>query len=60
MTNRELIIKQMTERDDDVLVNFMCPYIPGEDGAGCVDPEAAKYNTHCKDCLRKWMDEDAR
>ena len=35
MTNKDLIIKQLQEDNDDVLVNFMCPYIPGEEGSEC-------------------------
>lgn len=59
MTNRKKIIDQLTRRDDGVLFNFMCPYIPGEDGALCTDPEQADAHKHCKPCIEGWLDREA-
>ena len=60
MTRKELIIKQLQERQDGVLINFMCPYIPGEEGAHCTDLENAMWHTHCKDCMKEWIDREAK
>lgn len=59
MTNRELIIKQLTERDDDVLFNFMCPYNPGEESAHCTDPYKPGEPSRCIGCMKEWIDREA-
>jgi hypothetical protein len=59
-TNRTKIIRQLIDRDDDVLFCFMCPYVPGEDGALCGEnPEDADSYKHCRPCIKAWLDREA-
>jgi hypothetical protein len=59
MTNRTKIINQLIHRDDSVMFNFMCPYIPGEDGALCTEPDEADSHKHCVPCIKGWQDREA-
>ena len=59
MTNRELMIKQLQKRDDEVLMNLMCPYLPGDPKALCTDPDAADYHKDCMKCQREWLDSES-
>lgn len=59
MTNRKRIIDELSSDNDDALVNFMCPFIPGEQGAKCTDPDNAEWQTHCKACIKGWLDSES-
>lgn len=59
MTNRDLLIKQLKERDDKVICNLMCPMIPGDGEAFCSNTAEADYQTECKPCMRAWLDREA-
>lgn len=62
MTNREVMIKQLQERDDNVIANLMCPMVPGGGQAFCnTDKEAedAIFSRDCKPCMRAWLDRQA-
>ena len=58
MTNRERIIEELKRNDKSVAAYFMCPYIPGEEGAGCKDQETAVFGTDCTPCIQKWLDKE--
>ena len=62
-TNRTKIIRQLIDREDDqILQYFMCPYVPGEDGALChdnVEQDNAEYYKDCKPCIKGWLDREA-
>lgn len=62
MTNREVLIKQLQERDDDVIASLMCPMVPGDGQAFCKsDKEAddADFAKKCRPCMRAWLDRQA-
>ena len=60
MTNREKIIEELKTKDESVAAYFMCPYIPGEKGAGCKDQETAVFGTECAPCIQKWLDKEGK
>lgn len=62
MTNRELIIKMLEEKDDSVFYYFMRPCIPGGQYAHCTaeDANKAQADTHCKPCILEWLEREAQ
>ena len=58
MTNYE---KLMTDREI-LIFNLICPRIPEKPGTGCYEVGEchASYDKHCKPCIGRWLDEEAK
>jgi hypothetical protein len=54
MTNREMIINLLKERNDDVQIFLNCPL------GSNVCPESKEGEPMlCEDCMNRWLDEEA-
>lgn len=60
MTNRERIAEDLKNKNELVTAYLMCPYIPGEKGAGCNDPELATFLSDCMPCINRWLDQEEK
>lgn len=58
VTNREALIEGLKTKDERLAAYLMCPYLPGEKGAECKDPEVAEFNKDCKPCIQRWLDQE--
>lgn len=56
MTNKEMLINGLMNDDLMCLKYYlMCPFIQGEPGAWCNDPDKANYRKDCVPCLIRWL-----
>lgn len=59
MTN----LQKLMGNEDELIHCLMCPYIPGEPGAGCkdeIEQDNAEFNAKCKPCLKAWLHAEAK
>lgn len=57
MTNREKVIKELTEHNIEAAMHFLCPYIPGTKHSHCETGEDVSMS-ECKVCINEWLDRE--